>query len=139
VLSGDLASAKYFTAAGGNPSATVTIAGAVVAGDATAVYVAIPGEDAQGLWQAQLWRYPIDGSTPTDWPSSYLRRLLPQLLQRSSNHFVSDGVLKLWSTAGGSSSIPSPICSSGSRCTDGGSGPNNHRSLHAMGSERINE
>ena len=110
VLSGDLASAKYFTAAGGNPSATVTIAGAVVAGDATAVYVAIPGEDAQGLWQAQLWRYPIDGSTPT-------RLAVPPIFGGSYLSYssdpptisVSDGVLKLWSTAGGSSSIPSPI------------------------------
>jgi hypothetical protein len=62
------------------------------------------------LWQAQLWRYPIDGSTPT-------RLAVPPIFGGSYLSYssdpptisVSDGVLKLWSTAGGSSSIPSPI------------------------------
>ena len=109
VQSGDLASAEYFTAAG-NPATTVTIGGTLVAGDATAAYVAIPGEDAQGLWQAQLWRYPIDGSTPT-------RLAVPPVVDGSYLSYssdpptiaVSDGVLKIWSTAGGSSTTPSPI------------------------------
>jgi hypothetical protein len=98
VLSGDLASAKYFTAAG-NPAATVTIGGLVIAGDATAVYVAIPGDDAQGLWTAQLWRYPVDGSTPTQLG-------VPPIVDGSYLSFEADplpiangdGVLKLWAT-----------------------------------------
>ena len=98
VLSSDLASAEYFTAAG-KPAATVTVGGLVVAGDAMAVYVAIPGDDAQGLWTAQLWRYPVDGSTPTQLG-------VPPIVDGSYLSFGADpppiangdGVSKLWAT-----------------------------------------
>jgi hypothetical protein len=44
-----------------SPDATVTIAGSLVAGDASAAYVETSGQDGV----SQLWRYPADGSAPT--------------------------------------------------------------------------
>jgi hypothetical protein len=44
-----------------SPDATVTIAGSLVAGDASSAYVETSGQDGV----SQLWRYPADGSAPT--------------------------------------------------------------------------
>jgi hypothetical protein len=96
----DLASAEYFTSAG-SPTVTLAISGTLVAGDSTAAYVAVPGTDAQGGWQAQLWRYPVDGSTPT-------QLAVPPIVNGSYISYSmhpgpvvgSHGVVTLWSTAG---------------------------------------
>jgi hypothetical protein len=82
-----------------------------VGGDSTAAYVAVPGTDAQGAWQAQLWRYPLDGSTPTQLAvppivdGSYLSYSLDPSLVVGA-----DGVATLWSTTSSSAAAkPSPI------------------------------
>jgi hypothetical protein len=106
----DLTSAEYFTSAG-KPSVTLAISGTLVGGDSTAAYVTVPGTDAQGAWQAQLWRYPLDGSTPTQLAvppivdGSYLSYSLdPSLV------IGADGVATLWSTTSSSAAAePSPI------------------------------
>jgi hypothetical protein len=55
--------AQYVTAPG-SPPATLQIGGTVVAGDAGAVYADVLQNGSNGPEEA-LWRYPIDGSTPT--------------------------------------------------------------------------
>ena len=57
-------SASYYTSSG-TPQATISIGGGLVAGDAGAAYVDKDGTDAAGNFVDQLWRYPIDGSAPT--------------------------------------------------------------------------
>jgi hypothetical protein len=52
--------AQYYTHAD-SPDATVAINGQLVGGDSSAAYAEVPGQD--GI--AQLWRYPADGSAPT--------------------------------------------------------------------------
>ena len=52
--------ALYYTHAD-SPDATVTINGSLVGGDTSAAYAEVSGQD--GI--AQLWRYPPDGSAPT--------------------------------------------------------------------------
>jgi hypothetical protein len=44
-----------------SPDATVTIAGSLVAGDASSAYVETSGQNGV----SQLWRYPADGTAPT--------------------------------------------------------------------------
>ncbi len=97
--------AEYFTQAG-NPQATIQVGGSLVAGDAKAAYEDVLGNNDQGVTEEQLWRYPIDGSTPTQINSSgtidsgalpYAADPLP----------ISDGngVLKLWSTRSGTQQL----------------------------------
>jgi hypothetical protein len=66
VTSADGQAAEYFTAAG-TPQVTLPMsAGKLVAGDATAAYLDILGQDSTGgRTSDNLWRYPIDGSAPT--------------------------------------------------------------------------
>ncbi len=95
--SSDHKTAQYFTQAGA-PAATLQINGTIVAGDANAAYVETQGKDASGNFAEQLWRYPADGSTPTQigsaptvgdsGPLSYFGDPLP-----IGN---GNGVLKLW-------------------------------------------
>ncbi len=92
--------AQYFTSAG-SPAATVQTGGSPVAGDAKAVYVDILGNSDQDVAESQLWRYPIDGSTPTKIAAS------PTLDGQMLGYYADplpitngDGVLKLWSTRG---------------------------------------
>ena len=81
-----------------SPDATVTIAGSLVAGDASSAYVETSGQDGV----SQLWRYPADGSAPTqigtaptvDSNALYYgdnRQLLP----------AGNGVAKYWVIASG--------------------------------------
>ncbi len=65
VQSSDLTTLGYATSASG-PVATIPIDGRLVGGDAQAAYVEVAGNDANGSWQPQLWRYPADGSSPTE-------------------------------------------------------------------------
>ncbi len=94
--------ASYYTAAG-TPAATVQTGGSVVAGDAAAAYVEVLGNNPQGQTEEQLWRYPVDGSTPTQIASS------PTIDGSFLSYFgdpmpiaTGDGVLKFWSTRSGS-------------------------------------
>jgi hypothetical protein len=47
--------------AGGTPDATIQVEGTAIAGDDTAAFVEVQAADGT----TQLWRFPIDGSTPT--------------------------------------------------------------------------
>jgi hypothetical protein len=103
---GDQKTALYFSQPGGSPQATVQVGGGLVAGDTTAVYVDVFGNSDQGAAQDQLWRYPLDGSTPTELgvgPSVDGSTLGygadPQALSNG------DGVLKLWTTRTGSQQV----------------------------------
>jgi hypothetical protein len=94
--------AQYFTSAG-SPAATVQTGGEPVAGDAKAVYVDVFANSDQGTPEDQLWRYPIDGSTPTKIAAG------PTLDGDTLGYAADpqpiangDGVLKLWSTHSGS-------------------------------------
>jgi hypothetical protein len=97
--------AQYFTSAG-SPAATVQTGGAPVAGDAKAVYVDVFGNGDQGS-EEQLWRYPIDGSTPTK--VNVGPTIDDQQLGYSADPLPianGDGVLKLWSIHSGSNQTP---------------------------------
>ena len=97
----------YFSQPGGTPQATVQVGGGLVAGDTKAVYIDVFGNNDQGVAQDQLWRYPLDGSTPTEigiGPTidnqgfGYVAD--PQAISNG------DGVLKLWTTRTGSQQLP---------------------------------
>ncbi len=51
---------------GGTPAATLQVDGQAVAGDAGAAHVETQGLDAGGKFSNQLWRFPLDGSKPTE-------------------------------------------------------------------------
>ena len=94
--------AQYFTSAG-SPAATVQTGGEPVAGDAKAVYVDVFANSDQGTPEDQLWRYPIDGSTPTKIAAG------PTLDGDTLGYAADpqpiangDGVIKLWTTHSGS-------------------------------------
>jgi hypothetical protein len=98
--------ATYYSQAGGTPTATVQVDGEPVAGDGSAVYVETQGTDASGNFNEQLWRCPIDGSSPTEIataptidgnPLSYFGDPMPI----SNGH----GVLKVWTTRTGSQQV----------------------------------
>jgi Tol biopolymer transport system component len=69
VASGDGHSARYFTASG-TPQVTLPIPGWLVGGDSIAAYVEVQATDAAGQTSEQLWRYPVNGSQPTQLASS---------------------------------------------------------------------
>ena len=99
---GDHRTALYFSQPGGTPAATVQVDGDLVAGDTTAVYEDVFANSDQGAAQDQLWRYPLDGSTPTEVGvgptidgNSMGYTADPQAIA------TADGVLKLWTTRGG--------------------------------------
>ena len=101
VGSQDGKTAAYYTTAG-TPAATLQTGGSVVAGDATAAYVEVLGNNPQGQTEEQLWRHPVDGSTPTQIASS------PTIDGSFLSYFGDpmpisngDGVLKFWSTHSG--------------------------------------
>lgn len=95
--------AEYFTSSG-TPTTTIQVGGSVVAGDANAVYSEVPASDPKtGAFVNQLWRYPIDGSTPKQ------IGLAPTVDNNALSYFgdpmpVSngDGVMKIWITRTGS-------------------------------------
>ena len=94
--------AEYFTQAG-TPQATIQIGGNLVAGDTKAVYEDVFASSQQGAPEDQLWRYPLDGSTPTEIG-------VGPTIDGNSMGFSADplpiangdGVLKLWTTRTGS-------------------------------------
>lgn len=98
--------ALYFTQAG-SPQATLQVGGSLIAGDATAAYVEVDGLGAGGGFETQLWRYPVDGSTPTQIAAA------PALDGGPLNYFGDpmpiangNGVLKIWPTHHGSQISP---------------------------------
>jgi hypothetical protein len=107
VTSDDDHSAEYFTSAGA-PQVTLPISGLLVGGDITAAYVEILGKDPTGTKAAeQLWRYPIDGSTPT------LLGYSPTVNDQNYSYFNDppavtngNGFLKLWSPLPSSGKTP---------------------------------
>lgn len=59
-------SASYYASPSGTPQVTVKLGDAFfTTGDENAAYGDEPGYDSQGNYVSNLWRYPIDGSTPT--------------------------------------------------------------------------
>jgi hypothetical protein len=97
--------AKYFTQSG-TPQVTLQVGHGVVAGDTQAAYSEVLGNSDQGVTEEQLWRYPIDGSPPTQIAVS------PTLDGDFLDFFGDplpiangDGVLKLWSTHSGSQQV----------------------------------
>jgi hypothetical protein len=106
VQNSDGKSAQYFTQAG-TPQATLQIDGIVVGGDASAAYIEVVGHNAAGDSENQLWRYPIDGSTPAQIataptidgePLGYFGEPTP-----ISN---SAGFLRIWTINGGTAPVP---------------------------------
>jgi hypothetical protein len=101
VQSSDGRSAQYFMQAG-TPQATLQIGGAVLGGDASAAYIEVGGQNAAGVSENQLWRYPIDGSTPTQIASA------PTIDGEPLSYFGdpllisnANGVLKIWTINNG--------------------------------------
>jgi hypothetical protein len=97
--------AQYITQSG-SVAATVQVGGNLAGGDTKAVYTEVLGNSDAGATEEQLWRYPIDGSTPTKIAStptidgdflSYVEDPLP-----NSN---GDGFLKVWLKRVGSDSL----------------------------------
>lgn len=96
--------AQYYTSAG-TPAGTVQAGGNVVAGDTASVYTEVLANNSTtGNAETQLWRYPLDGSTPAMIATApdpgggeldYFGDPMPQ----ANGH----GFLKVWSTrdAGG--------------------------------------
>jgi hypothetical protein len=65
VTGADGQSVQYFAAAG-TPQVTLPMSGKLVAGDTTAAYIDVAGQDSTGTRASeQLWRFPMDGSTPS--------------------------------------------------------------------------
>jgi hypothetical protein len=100
---------EYFTQ-NGSPAATQQAGGNLVAGDTKAAYTEVLGNSDAGVTQEQLWRYPIDGSTPTEIATSptidgdflsYFGDPMP-----SSN---GDGFLKVWTKRVGSDQLLSVL------------------------------
>jgi hypothetical protein len=94
--SSDGTTASYYTSSG-TPQATVQIGGSLVGGDQHAAYAEILGNNAQDVTEEQLWRYPVDGSTPAQIAST------PTVDGQFLSYFDDpqpiangDGVLKLW-------------------------------------------
>jgi hypothetical protein len=93
-------SAQYFTAAG-TAQGSVQVGGGLVAGDTSAAYTEVLGNNAStGNTEEQLWRYPLDGSTPTEIATA------PEMGQGNFLSYFGDpmpqanghGVLKVWLT-----------------------------------------
>jgi hypothetical protein len=85
-------SALHFTTPG-SPDATVQIGDSLVGGDASAAYADVSGPDGT----SQLWRYPMDGSAPTQIGTA------PTMDGSSLSYFADpqplpapDGVVKYW-------------------------------------------
>lgn len=105
----DHGSAAYVTRAGG-AGETVPISGSLVGGDAQAAYTDVRGTSASGASEEQLWRYPLDGSTPT-------QIAVAPTVDGGSLDFTGDplptsngkGVIKVWLTRGLLPQQPSPI------------------------------
>jgi hypothetical protein len=96
VQSQDGQTAQYFTSAG-SPQATVQIGGSLLTGDASGVYAEVLGNGPSGAAEEQLWRYPIDGSTPTEVATAPL--LDGQFLSYFGDPLPidnGDGLLKYW-------------------------------------------
>jgi hypothetical protein len=96
VGSQDGKTASYYTSAG-TAQAVLQVDGSVVAGDPGAAYIEVLGNNAQGTTEEQLWRYPIDGSTPKQIASS------PTIDGSFASYYGDpmpisngDGVLKFW-------------------------------------------
>jgi hypothetical protein len=88
--------AQYY-ASSGSPQATLEIGGSLVAGDQNAAYAEVLGNSPQDTAEEQLWRYPVDGSTPAQIAST------PTLDGQFLSYFDDpqpiangDGVLKFW-------------------------------------------
>jgi hypothetical protein len=100
VESHDQTSAQYFTQAG-SPDHTVQIGGILVGGDGQAAHAEVLGNN-DGVSEEQLWRYPIDGSTPT-------KIAVAPTIDGNSLYYSSDplpvsngdGFLKMWTAHGG--------------------------------------
>jgi hypothetical protein len=105
VGSSDGKTAQYYTAAGG-PPATVQTGGSVVASDSKAVYADVFANGPSGAPEDELWRYPLDGSTPTE-------IAVGPILDGGTLSFSGDpmplapgdGVMKIWTTHSGSQSL----------------------------------
>jgi hypothetical protein len=94
-------SAQYVTQAGA-PQATLQIDGGLLGGDASAAYIEVGGYNAAGVSENQLWRYPIDGSTPTQIASAPMIDGSP--LDYSGSPLLisnANGVLKIWTINNG--------------------------------------
>jgi hypothetical protein len=91
--------AEYYTSPG-TPAASVPVGGNLVAGDASAAYTEVLGNNAStGATETQLWRYPIDGSTPTQIttapnPGGGELDYFGDPMPTADGH----GILKLWPT-----------------------------------------
>jgi len=101
--------AEYITQSG-SVAATVQVGGNLAGGDTKAVYTEVLGNSDSGVTEEQLWRYPIDGSTPTMIATaptidggflSYVEDPLP-----NSN---GDGFLKIWLQRVGSDQLQSVL------------------------------
>jgi Tol biopolymer transport system component len=97
--------AKYFTQSG-TPLVTIPIGGSLVAGDTSAAYVETLGNNSKGAIEDQLWRYPIDGSTPTQIATA------PTLDGSSLDYgggplpnSNGDGFLQIWTTRSGTQQL----------------------------------
>jgi hypothetical protein len=93
--------AQYFTQSG-TPQATLQIDGGLVGGDASAAYIEVGGSNAVGVSENQLWRYPIDGSTPTQIATSPTVDGSP-LYYSGDPRLISNanGILKIWTINSG--------------------------------------
>jgi uncharacterized membrane protein len=96
VASKDYKSVSYYTSSG-TPQVTLSVDGSLVAGDAGAAYVETQGIDASGNLTNQLWRYPIDGSAPTELATA------PTVDGQALDYFGDplpaangDGIVKFW-------------------------------------------
>jgi hypothetical protein len=88
--------ASYYTSSG-TPQVTLSVDGSLVAGDTGAAYVETQGTDASGNLVNQLWRYPLDGSPPSQLAAA------PTVDGQSLDYFRDplpaangDGILKFW-------------------------------------------